>query len=84
MFFTVKRSMESLDETDADALISKTVTVHTDPTNGITVVPVEAADTNLPLGVYFYDVKVKTDAGRIFAVVRGKFNVVWRVTGRTA
>jgi len=74
--------MESADETDADALLLKTVTAHTDPTNGITVVPVSASDANLPLGLYFYDIKVRTDSGRIFTVIRGKFLIVWRVTGR--
>lgn len=58
VFFTVKYEIDN-DVTDANAIIKETVTVHTDPTNGITHIPISKSDTdNAAIGVYIGDVQI--------------------------
>lgn len=82
VFFTVKRTKESLNVLDSDAVISKTVTEHTDPLKGTTIVSITVADNDIKPGVYFYDIKVITDLNKVLTLSKGKYVVSWRATGR--
>lgn len=66
VYFTVKRTLDD-DVTDTNAVIVKDISVHDDPTNGITSVTITGADTqNLDVGKYFFDVQygsLKTPSG---------------------
>lgn len=81
IFFTVK---ENLDDSDSDAKISKTVSSHTDPTNGATQITLSATDTNIDEGTYYYDFQMKTSGGTIQSTKRGILSVVQDVTVRTS
>jgi hypothetical protein len=57
IYFMVKAKMDDL---DAAAVISKTITTHTDPTNGETTLQLSSSDTNLTGKNYVYAIKVLT------------------------
>jgi hypothetical protein len=61
-YLTFKRK---LSDSDADAALQIKHTTLSDPTNGITVIPVTAAQSILLRGVYFYDVKSIDDEGNV-------------------
>jgi hypothetical protein len=57
LYFTVKRVLDD-DLTDANAVISKNITNHSDPTNGISSVVILSTDTSsLEVGKYFFDLQ---------------------------
>lgn len=81
VFFTVK----TLDtDTDASALISKTVTTHSDAAGGESQVSLSASDTDIATGVYIYDFQFKDGSGNIATIVKDKFLVLQDVTVRTS
>lgn len=81
VFFTVK---SVLTDPDANAKITKNITSHADPLNGLTLIDLAATDTaSLPAGTYYYDIQVKTDAGKIYTIQKGKFVIDADVTIRT-
>jgi hypothetical protein len=57
VFFTVKRKNDYSDD-DEDAVISKEVTEHTDPTNGKTAISLTATQTDVDRGIYKADIRV--------------------------
>ena len=57
VFFTVKRKNDYSDD-DEDAVITKTVTSHSDPTAGKTVISLTATQTDVDRGVYKADIRV--------------------------
>jgi hypothetical protein len=54
IYFTLKKTVQ---DTDDHALISKTITTHSDPTHGITYVPITNTDSSQPVRGYVYDIK---------------------------
>jgi hypothetical protein len=80
VFFTMK---EKITDLDAAAKISKTITVHVDPTNGYTEIPLTSADTTQTPGNYIYDVQVKYD-GEIKTILTGSITILSGVTNRVA
>lgn len=80
VFFTVKRR---LPDPDTQALISKTITSHTDPTEGFTEISLTENDTDL-VGEFDYDIKVKDSTGIIFSVFKDKILFIDHVTIRTS
>jgi hypothetical protein len=79
-FFTVKSSPSDL---DAAALIAKSWTSHTDPSNGVTSLALVPADTSALLGNYYFDVQLKSGGGLIRTPIRGTFTVLANITIRT-
>lgn len=79
VFLTVKRNLQ---DTDAQALISKSVTSHTSPTTGNTQFTLLAADVDY-IGEFYYDVKIKDSTGVISSVITDKFILLDHVTIRT-
>ena len=69
VYFTVKTQKTLI------VMISKTVTVHTDPTNGISKIALSNADTNIARGTYKYFLTVKTGAGEIYPLLSGNMTV---------
>jgi hypothetical protein len=57
IYFMVKTNQE---DTDANAVITKTITSHTDATNGKTTIPLTVADTSRT-GSYHYELSYKDD-----------------------
>jgi len=81
VFFTLKNNRS---DEDADAVITKDITNHSDPTNGITTITLSAAETADLLGCYWYDIQYKTGAGVIKTVVIGTYIFEEDVTIRTS
>ncbi|WP_438979913.1 BppU family phage baseplate upper protein [Polynucleobacter sp.] len=79
VFFTVK--LRDID-TDAQALITKTITSHSDPTNGVTQLDLSHTDTNFKPGTYKYDFQLKSSGGDIMSSSRGTFVLVQDITIR--
>ena len=81
-FFTMKTLR---DDTDADALIQKVVTAHTDPTNGKTTISIDAADTaSIAPGAYFYDIQEKDTSGNIMTWTSDTFQLEQDITVTTS
>ena len=87
IFFTVKKENVYVNSTSdiTDALISKDVTSHTNPTSGISSVAVVPADTeNLEPTIYKYDMQLKDDSGNILTFIKGNFIITADVTRRSS
>ena len=80
VFFTVKRNIQ---DTDAQALINKTITSHTAPLTGQTSITLSDSDVDYD-GEFFYDVKVKFASGDISSVFADRFILMKHVTIRTS
>lgn len=74
LVMTVKRSLSD------DAVITKTVTAHTDAEAGETTVTLSPTDTDLPLGKYFYDMQISGGTVSKKTVLKGTLEIVWQVT----
>lgn len=81
VYFTVK---SSLDDADADAVISKDITSHSDPTNGETQIALSSSDTADLAGKYYWDLQLKDSGGVITSTRYGVMNVDKDVTIRTS
>jgi len=60
VYFLLKRNRY---DTDAGAAVSKTITAHTDPTNGLTQIALTNAETVLLKGSYYYSIHYLTGVG---------------------
>ena len=81
IFFTAKDKMT---DTDGEAVIKKTITVHTDAVNGKTTIELTASDTNVNPKSYVFDIKYKDDCSpaNIGVIIQGKLTVTRIVTQR--
>ena len=75
--FTVK---ENKDDTQANAIIKKVVTTHSDPTNGITAVTLSTSDTDLTVKDYYYDFEMEDASGNITTFLEGIFRIKQDIT----
>ena len=83
VFFTAKSKMT---DPDASAVISKTITTHTDAENGETEITLTLTDTTLTPGSYYYDIIIQDDdspANR-HLVLEGKLTITKTATQRTS
>jgi hypothetical protein len=85
VFFTVKPENTYVDSSsDTGATISKTVSVHSDPTHGVTSLSLVPLDTaSLKPAKYRYDMQLKNGSGKILTFIAGNFEVLADVTRRT-
>lgn len=73
-FFTVKRNRN---DSDANATILKTITSHTDPTNGITQITLLTSDTKGKApGSYLYDYVECNTMDHRNTLFSGSFNII--------
>ena len=78
IYFTAKRYIT---DTDSQAIIQKIITTHTNPTQGISQLSFSHTETEaFPVGVWFYDVQIKTPADEIYTIFKGQFKVLADVT----
>ena len=80
LLFTVKK-LKTDDE--ADALIKKDITSHVNPATGETKLSLSKTDTDLAVGVYFFDFKYVDSAGKDTTLGEGTFRIQQGVTDRT-
>lgn len=69
--------VKSQDTPDANALITKTLTTFTDPTNGKTNLELTNTDTNIALGTYFYRMKWIDTSAKVKTIMKGKLSIEW-------
>ena len=81
IFFTLKRDK---DDSDDDAIIEKTVTTHTNPTQGETEFSITDTETDSLQGIYYYDVQYKDTTPNIKTVMIGTMSFEKDVTRRIA
>ena len=81
IFFTVKNDTG---KDDTYAVIQKNVTSHSDPTNGITAIPLSSTETNVKAGTYSWDLQIKYSNGDIQSITPGTCNIVQDITNRTS
>ena len=88
LFFTVKTNPT---DSDDQAVISKNITLpsNSQTSNGIAFVQLSSSDTSIPLGEYYYDIKIQlTNSGDVIVDRRtigtGKFVVNLTFTTRTS
>ena len=81
VYFTVKSAADS-DTTDSSALIKKDITSHTDAVNGLTEIALLPADTDIAVGKYKYDIKLKKADGQQTTTQVGEFIVKEAITNR--
>lgn len=79
VFFTVKASDS---DSDDNAKIKKSVTVHTSPTEGKTTIELSTTDTNLSAGIYLYDIQIVDSLGKVSSVRADKLEVIKDITLR--
>lgn len=87
IFFTVKKQNVYVDSASdtTDALISKTITAHTNPSGGISALALVPADTSsLAPTSYRYDMQLKDGSGSILTFITGNFVILADVTRRSA
>jgi hypothetical protein len=75
-YFTAKTTCNIADD---KATISKTITVHTDPTHGKTAIALSKTDTAVPAGNYVYDLISKNGAGKVQTINQGQLTIIQRV-----
>ena len=80
VFFNLKKSL--LDK-DSKALIATTVSVHSQPTQGITTIPLTETETNIEPDVYYYDLQIKDYNNQIHSTQSSFIEVLADVTRRT-
>ena len=82
VFFTVKKNVN---QTDDQAVISKTITDHSNPTGGVTIVPITTSDSDITPGVYLYDIGYINAAGTSKKTSDPeKFEVIGNITRRNS
>jgi hypothetical protein len=81
VFFTVK---SDLSDTDDDAVIAKTITTHSNASQGQTTITLTANDTLIDAGKYYWDLQIKDSAGKITSTLADTLEVKLDVTRRTA
>jgi hypothetical protein len=79
VYFTVK-SQANIGSNDGTAIIRKVITSHTNPTAGLTAIPLTSTDTNQTIGEYFYDIQMKSPTGAISSCVKGKCEILQDIT----
>ena len=79
--FTVKAK---IDDPDSAAVISKIITVFSDPISGIAEIELTPTDTNQAIGSYVYDIQVKTNVGEIYTIIEGILTITKDITQRTS
>lgn len=84
VFFTVKPTLPTDDSDDSAAIITETVTSHSDPTAGTTIIELSAAQMTVNAGNYHYDIQVKDSDDNITTIDVGTFKVLPDVTRRTS
>ena len=80
-WLTIKASKS---DSDADAVVQKTVTSHTDAVNGETKFSLADTDTDSLSGHYFYDIQEKTAGGGINTLMAGSMRFETDVTDSTS
>jgi hypothetical protein len=81
IFFTMKLNK---DDSDSEAIISKTITSLTNPTNGKTTVVIPHGEVDELTGPFFYDFQFKDLSDNVRTITSGAITFEKDITRRTA
>jgi hypothetical protein len=81
IFFTLKLKK---DDSDSEAIVSKTITSLTDPLNGISIVTISHTEVNDLVGPYFYDFQFVDLSGNVRTITSGAITFEKDITRRIA
>jgi hypothetical protein len=81
VFFTANPDPEPEDDTGASIAVD--TTVHTDPANGRSRIKLAHSDTDIPAGLYFYDVQFVDAHGNVTSLRQQRLTVIADITRRT-
>jgi len=81
VFFTVKKYNDINSDDDDDALISKKIETHTDPTNGKTQLNLSSEDTDINAGDYLYDLQLVSGLS-VISTERNIIKIIEDITKR--
>ena len=65
-----------------NSVISKTISEHSNPVAGKSSINLLGAETDIELGVYYYDITLTTSDGQILAFQQGTFKITQPITTR--
>jgi hypothetical protein len=78
IYYTAKRELK---DGDANAVIRKIITVHINPTQGLTEIVLNNSDTqNLDTETFWHDIQVEDGNHKINTIICGQLNVLADVT----
>lgn len=83
IFFTAKKYKDAAAD-DSLAVITKDVTSHTDPVNGISEIILTSTQTDVAEGEYECDVRIKTSTGKVHNTTPKVLKIGRAVTRRTS
>lgn len=83
VYFTAKPGLTN-DITDSTAVMLVEVTDHTDPTNGVTDIPLSSTVTDVTPALYYYDIQIERDGNIITSIPYRTLEVIPDVTRRTS
>lgn len=74
IIFMVKKN---LTDSDAEAVINKTITAHSDPTQGKSLIRLNPTDTDIPARSYYYSIKFidNESPANKGVIVRGRLTI---------
>ena len=78
--WTVYFTVRATNTDQGSALIEKSVSVHSDPTNGQTSITLTLTDTDQTAGTYYYDFRYKTDANTVKTIQYGRYDIYQNIT----
>lgn len=81
-YFTIKEISDNSAD-DTNALLAKSWTNHSDPTNGKTILSATSAEMSIDEGTYKYDVQIKSVANVVTTVIAGEITILEDITKRT-
>lgn len=73
--FTAKSSANA-----TTTVLSQSVSAHVNPTAGISLITVSAADMNIASGSYVYDIQLRMASGSVSTIARGLLTILKDVT----
>lgn len=79
VYFTVKKDSDLSKSDDTSAIIKKTITAHSDPILGKTVVTLSNTDTNQAIGFYWWDLQILS-SGKKASSLKGQLEIIQDVT----
>jgi len=71
-YFTAKSAM---DDSDANAVINKTITSISNATGGVVEIELDSDDTDIAVGSYWYSIDYKTDDDYEDTLYQGKLTI---------
>lgn len=76
--FTLKKNLNA---DDSEATFQQVITVHTDPTQGITTLQIPKTESSaFTVRDYYYDIQWTQASGENTTILRGTMEVSWEVT----